>query len=388
MRKADRVGVSVFGRSRLAAAWRRWLLAAAAVSLASSALPASGQPAARPLRLGVAGLAHGHVHGLLGRKDLAGVVEIVGIAEPDAALARRYAAQYGIPADRLFADVATLLDKARPEAVAAFGPTLDHLAVVEACAPRHVHVMVEKPLAIDAAAARRMAQLARDNGIRVLTNYETTWYGSNRRVYETAVRDGALGAIRKMVVHDGHAGPVAIGVQPEFLDWLTDPVRNGGGALMDFGCYGADLMTWLMKGARPLRVTAVTQQLQPKLYPKVDDEATIILAYPAAQGIIQASWNWPFGRKDTHVYGEHGYAYAVDGRRVRVRLGDAEQDAEAKAPPAPEDDPFHYLAAVVRGELVPAPTDLGAVELNVVVMEILDAARESARSGRTITLDR
>ena len=101
----------------------------------------------------------------------------------------------------------------------------------------------------------------------------------------------------------------------------------------------------------------MTQQLQPKLYPKVDDEATIVLAYPAAQGIIQASWNWPFGRKDTYVYGERGYVYALDSRRVRTRRGDAEKETEAPDLPAPEHDPFHYFAAVVRGERVPAPTD-------------------------------
>ncbi len=357
-----------------------------AFTLAAAAAAAAAEPVVAPLRLGIAGLAHGHVHGLLGRKDLAGTVEIVGIAEPDQVLARRYAQQYGIPVDRLFGDLSTMLDRARPEAVAAFGPTLDHLAVVEACAPRHIPVMVEKPLAVSGADARRMAALARRNGVQVLTNYETTWYGSNRRVHELAVRDGVLGAIRKIVVHDGHAGPVAIGVPPEFLDWLTDPVRNGGGALMDFGCYGADLATWLMKGERPRSVTAVTQQLQPRLYPKVDDEATIVLAYPTAQAIIQASWNWPFGRKDTHVYGERGYAYAVDSRRVRLRLGEAEQDAESNPPPPPEDDPIHYLSAVVRGQLKPAPLDQGSLDLNLVVIEILDAARESARTGRTVEL--
>jgi predicted dehydrogenase len=379
-----REGIASTGRARLAAIVVTTVLGAAASATARSA---AAQTAPRPLRLGVAGLTHGHVHGLLGRKDLAGTVEIVGIAERDQALARTYAEQYGIPADRLFPDVATLVEKARPEAVAAFGPTLDHLAVVEACAPRRVHVMVEKPLAIDGAAARRIAQLARDDGIQVLTNYETTWYGSNRQVYDT-VQKGVLGSIRKMVVHDGHAGPAAIGVPPEFLDWLSDPVRNGAGALMDFGCYGADLMTWLMKGERPLTVTAVTQQLQPKLYPKVDDEATIVLAYPSAQGIIQASWNWPFGRKDTYVYGERGYTYALDSRRVRTRRGDAEKETEAPDLPAPGHDPFHYFAAVVRGELQPAPTDLGALELNLTVMDILDAARESARTGRTVTLAR
>ena len=352
---------------------------------AATAAPTQSQEPERPLRLGVAGLTHGHVHGLLDRKALAGI-EIVGIAEPDASLARRYAERYRIPADRLFGDLATMLDRARPEAVAAFGSTRDHLAVVEACAPRRVHVMVEKPLAIGGADARRIAELARTHGIQVLTNYETTWYGSNRRLYELVLRDGTIGDIRKMVIHDGHAGPVTIGVEKEFLAWLTDPERNGGGALMDFGCYGANLMTWLMKGAQPLTVTAVTQRLQPRLYPRVDDEATIVLTYPEAQGIIQASWNWPFGRKDTHVYGERGYVYAIDGRRLRVRLGNAERESEAEPPPSPRDDPFAFLTAVVRGRTQVAPDELSALELNVTVMDILDAARESAGSGRTIRL--
>jgi predicted dehydrogenase len=362
------------------------LLAVALSGPASAPCAAEAPAPARPLRLGIAGLTHGHVHGLLGR-DLAGV-EIVGIAEPDRALARRCAERYGLPAGLFYDDLGTMLERARPEAVAAFGSTREHLAVVEACAPRRVPVMVEKPLAISGPDARRIAELARANGIPVLTNYETTWYASNRRLHQLVVGEGALGAVRKMVVHDGHPGPVAIGVPPEFLDWLLDPERNGGGALMDFGCYGADLMTWLMNGRRPLAVTAVTQQLQPKLYPRVDDEATIVLAYPAAQGIIQASWNWPFGRKDAHVYGERGWAYAVDGQHLRTRIGrGAEQDAEPAPPPSPENDPLAYLTAVVRGTHRPAPTDLSALELNLVVMEILDAARESARTGRTVRLE-
>ena len=120
---------------------------------------------------------------------------------------------------------------------------------------------------------------------------------SNRAAYDL-VHGHALGDVRKVVVHDGHSGPKEIGVGPEFLSWLTDPKLNGGGALFDFGCYGADLMTWLMDGQRPETVTAVTQQIKPEIYPRVDDEATIILTYPKAQAILQASWNWPFDRKD------------------------------------------------------------------------------------------
>ena len=60
-----------------------------------------------------------------------------------------------------------------------------------------------------------------------------------------------LATIRKVVVHDGHQGPKEINVAPEFFAWLNDPKLNGAGALYDFGCYGADLMTWLMDGQRP-----------------------------------------------------------------------------------------------------------------------------------------
>jgi predicted dehydrogenase len=147
-------------------------------------------------------------------------------------------------------------------------------------------------------------------------------------------------------------------------------------------------MTWLMRGQRPLTVSAVTQHLQPEVYPEVDDEATIVLTSPRAQGIIQASWNWPFSRKDTHVYGERGYAHALDATRLRMRVGDSDEThEEVPSPPAPRDDPFAYLAAVGRGEIAPAPDDLSSLELNLVVMEILDAAMASARTGRRVDLE-
>ncbi len=132
------------------------------------------------------------------------------------------------------------------------------------------------------------------------------------------------------MVHDGHRGPKEIGVQPEFLAWLTDPAQNGAGALFDFGCYGANLMTWLMDDARPTTVTAVTQRIKPDVYPKVDDEATIILEYPGAQAIIQASWNWPFDRKDMEIYGRTGQVLTVAQDGLRVRLaGKPEETRQA-----------------------------------------------------------
>jgi predicted dehydrogenase len=244
--------------------------------------------------------------------------------------------------------------------------------------------MMEKPLAVSLDDALAIEKAAGRGKIQVLVNYETTWYASNRAAYDL-VHENALGDVRKVVVHDGHSGPKEIGVGPEFLSWLTDPKLNGGGALFDFGCYGADLMTWLMDGQRPETVTAVTQQIKPEVYPHVDDEATIILTYPKAQAIVQASWNWPFDRKDMEVYGQTGYVITVKRDDIRVRrAGGTEEQVAAKAVPAPYDNSLAFLkAVVVNGMKVDGPSSL---DTNVTVTEILDAARRSAASGKTIRL--
>ena len=337
-----------------------------------------------PLRVGIVGLVHGHVEGFFDNSLHRPEIEIVGIAESDASVSSHYATRYNLDRNILFADLDAMLERTRPQAVLVYTDTYDHRRVVETCARHGVHVMMEKPLAVgldDALAIEKAAHLGR---IQVLVNYETTWYPSNRAAYDL-VHEKALGEVRKVVVHDGHKGPKEIDVRPEFLSWLTDPKLNGGGALFDFGCYGADLMTWLMDGQRPETVTAVTQQIKPEIYPRVDDEATIILTYPKAQAIVQASWNWPFDRKDMEVYGQTGYVITVkrDDFRIR-RAGGQEEQIAAKAIPAPYDNSLSLLRAVIVDGV--KPDGLSSLETNLTVTEILDAARRSAVSGKTIRL--
>lgn len=340
-----------------------------------------------PVRVGIAGLSHGHVNWVFQRSQ-PDEIEIVGFAEADQELAERYRTRYSIAPHLLFDSLETMLEVTKPAAVMAFGSVYAHSAVVEACAPRGVHVMVEKPLAVNSDHAVRMADLTRQHHIHLLTNYETTWYASNHAAYTIACSERRLGALWKVVVHDGHWGPQEIGCSPDFLAWLTDPVLNGGGALIDFGCYGANLMTWLMEGAAPLTVTAVTQQMKPALYPKVEDEATVILTYPQAQCVIQASWNWPYHRKDLELYGQTGYLHAIDRQTLRLRenVQSPEQTLILPPRPAPLTDPFAYLAAVVQGEITVADSDLSALANNLIVVRILDAARTAAQQGKTITL--
>jgi len=342
-----------------------------------------------PLKVGVIGLTHTHVHWILGRENI-GDIEIVGIVEPNRELAQRYADQHGYSMSIVFKTMAEMIAAKKPEAVTAFGTIYEHLEVVEFCAPKGIHVMVEKPLAVNMEHANKMAALAKKHNIHLLTNYETTWYPSNHKLKEL-LDQGKIGDMRKVIVNDGHKGPKKIGVNSEFLDWLTDPVQNGGGAITDFGCYGANLMTWLQEGKRPISVTAVTQQFQAENNPKVDDEATIILSYSDAQATIQPSWNWPIGRKDMEVYGLTGVMYADNRNNLRIRMsegydGFSEEKLELPEREAPYNDPFSLFEAVIRNKIQLKPFDLSSLENNMIVVEILDAAKKSAITKKTVVL--
>jgi glucose-fructose oxidoreductase len=364
-----------------------FIMIAVLLAGASAESPAQANPAAKeeaPLRVALAGLVHGHAFGFFDQFQKRTDLQIVGITEADGQLAAQFEKKYGLAPSLFFVDLEEMLKKTHPQAVLAYTNTYDHRRVVEICARYGVAVMMEKPLAVSLEDARAIEKAARAGKIQVLVNYETTWYRSNQAAYDL-VHEKTLGEIRKIVVHDGHSGPKEIGVGPEFLAWLIDPKLNGGGALFDFGCYGADLATWLMDGRRPDSVTAVTQHIKPDVNPLVDDEATIILTYPNAQAIVQASWNWPFSRKDTEVYGQKGYAITVGRDAMRVRLSEKEEASIAAKPlEKVKEDSVSYLRAVLLGGLKPAGQS--SLETNVIVTEILDAARQSASTGKTVSL--
>jgi predicted dehydrogenase len=357
-----------------------------ALFVAALASHLGGQTTASALRIGVVGLVHGHVSGFFNSVLKRSDVRIVGIAEPDRQLFDRYAEELQLDPALYYPSLDRMIAGAHPPAVVAYTSTFDHRKVVEECARHGIHVMMEKPLATSYADALAMADAARSGNIHVLVNYETTWYASNKAAHDL-LEQGALGDARKVVIHDGHRGPKEIHVQPEFFAWLTNPKLNGAGALFDFGCYGADLMTWLANGEAPRTVTAVTQHFQPDIYPNVDDEANVILTYPHAVAILQASWNWPFDIKDMKVYGRTGYVQTILRDKIQVRKeGEKEATIQQAAPlELPYDDSLHYFAAVLAGQ-VPDTDSLSSLKTNLVVTEILDAARRSAESGRTITL--
>ena len=340
------------------------------------------------MQVAVIGLTHDHVHQILGRKKY-GDINIVGIVETNRELAEKYSKRYGYSMDLVYNSMEELYKVVQPEAVMAFNPIHDHLAVVQFFAPRGIHVMVEKPLAVSTDHAEKMNVLAKKHNIQLMTNYETTWYGSNSKAYDLVHAEHKIGDIRRFVFNTGHPGPIEIGCSKAFTDWLTDPIYNGAGALTDFGCYGANITTWMMKGEAPQTVTCITRQIKPDIYAKVDDDATILLTYPKAQVLIQASWNWSHSRKDMAVYGKHGYVICKNGEDMTLLENEKEGPRELKANPLDNGvhDPFAYFTKVVKDGMPMESFSPSALDNNLLVVQILEAAKHSAKTGQTVIWD-
>jgi predicted dehydrogenase len=339
-------------------------------------------PADGKVRLAIVGLNHDHVWGIL--KDIAGEpdAELVAIAEKDPALVGR--AKGRVPAAVKFYDnFVKMLDDVKPDAVIATTENSRHLEILKECAKRHIHFSTEKPMAMSGADAREMLRLAQSSGIKLMVNYWNAWAAPTPALFQR-VRAGEVGSVQKIIVEYGHAGPKEIGVSEQFANWLYDPEKNGGGAIVDFGCYGAEWALWL-KG-KPTRVFATAKKLKTAQNNQVDDDATIVLDYPDATAILQASWDWPYGMDRVKVFGPKGSLLAT-GKELFFRESKSDPKSGLEGKPLAveplsreKSNPVSYFVACIR-ENKPIEDPVSA-ELNAQVVEILDAARESLRSGK------
>jgi predicted dehydrogenase len=334
-------------------------------------------------RIAIVGLDHDHVWGLLEYLEAEPDTELVAIAEPQPALVKEAKSRVQSSV-KFYSAYIPMLDESKPDAVIVTTSNDRHLDILRECAKRHIHYSVEKPMATNASDARAMEKMANQAGIKLMVNYWNVWVASSHELFHR-VRDGQVGAVQKIIVQYGHAGPKEIGVSEYFANWLYDPVKNGGGAIMDFGCYGAEWALWL-KG-RPKRVMAMAQKLKVEQHNKVDDDSTIVLDYPDATVIIEASWDWPYGMGQVQVFGPKGSLLATpddlfyrsaNDDRTKVALGG--QRISLNPVPREMSNPISYFIDCIRHDR-PIEDPL-STKLNVQVMEILDAARESVRTGQ------
>lgn len=337
------------------------------------------------LQVLLAGLSHDHVNRILD-KNKNGELVIIGIAETDQPLCAEKKKNWGLSDSLFFKDIVTALKNKRPDLVMGFTPPSQHFSLAAACLPLHIPVMLEKPLSFSKKDAEKINLLSEKYQTAVYTNFPSAWYSSFTGLFN---KSAEAGPITKMIMRGGHRGPVEIGCSKYFVNWLTDSVKNGGGAMVDFGCYGALVITALMEGKKPLSVYAEKKHYKPAVYAKVDDAANIVLEYAGATGIIEASWNWPYTIMDVELYGRDGYLYASEfdvprGTPLLLMKNGKNTETPILTMNGYKDE-VEYLTAVLKNK-VPDNNLLMSLKYNLVVTEILDAAGKSAKLGKKIVL--
>ena len=337
--------------------------------------------AQQPPKIAIIGLVHAHVWGHLRQILKDNKVQLVGIAEPNPALVAE-AKKMGAADSLFYSDYRKMLSDKKPDIVWAFVENNRHLEIAQACAPLGIQLIFEKPLAATHKQAVAIRDLARKYNIRVMTNYQMAWWPANYAA-KSQVDSGQIGKVWRLRGIVGHGGPGSNGPRNQyFFAWLTDPVKNGAGALMDFGCYNALWSLWYL--GRPTSVYATAIHLRPQEFPKVEDNADIVLNYPKAVGIFEASWDLPRSYQDLEVFSHEGSVYMKNGH-VEVRKGRGET-SEVKLDPLPEDQssPVNYMISRWRAK---QPIEgLTAIDINVQVLEIIEAAKESVKTGRAVRL--
>lgn len=358
-----------------------WLMPA----LALAALPALAQP----YKIAVIGLIHSHEGTYVPRMTRSELVKLVGIAEsiPDLVnLAKESQGAKDVP---FFADYKKMLDETKPDFVWAFVENNRHLEILKECAPRHIHVIYEKPLASTYKDAMAMADLAKKYNVKVMCNYQMAWWPANQ-IARAEVEKGTIGKAWRLRGIVGHGGPGSTGTGKYFFDWLTDPVKNGAGALVDFGCYNALWSLWYM--GRPESVYAEAIHLRPETFPKVEDSVALVLKYKNGINTFEGSWDLPRSFQDLEIFGSttgpdgnltRGSIYMTQ-QKVELRMGRETRDLALGALPPEKADPLALMVNAIKNN---KPIEgITALDINMGVVEIIEAAKESIRTGRSVKL--
>jgi len=337
-------------------------------------------------KIAVIGLVHSHAWGRL-RVILQGkTAQFVGVAEPNAELIEE-AKKAGVPDNLVFTDYKKMLEETKPDIVWAFVENNRHLEIAKVCAPRHINLIFEKPLASTYADAKQMESLAAKYSIRIMTNYQMAWWPTNYTA-KNAANHGEIGTVYRLRGIVGHGGPGSNGVRNKyFFDWLTDPEKNGAGALMDFGCYNALWSVWYL--GMPQTVYATAQHLRPERFPKVEDNATLVFNYPHASAVFEASWDLPRGFQDLEVFGKSseeqppGSLYMTQAG-VEMRKGKDTKQLTITPLSEDESEPVAYMVSRIKAD---KPIEgLTAIGINVDVIHLIDLAKESIRTGRAVAV--
>jgi predicted dehydrogenase len=343
---------------------------------------------------------HMHMGDLLRQVHDHPQAEIAGICDADPARMAGAIANFGLPPDRVFTDVAACMATA-PDLVILCPATADHARYVEMIAPHGATILVEKPFAASLADADRMIAACAAHNARLAINWPLAWYPSHNTAKQL-IDAGTIGELREVHFYDGNRGPLyhladKVSVTPEEVErqkphswWYK--AASGGGSLLDYLGYGATLGTWFMNGAAPLDVTAVAWGASGL---EVDEHSITILRYARGLSKMETRWGtftdpWTM-QPQPHcgfvLVGSDGTISSWDYDdhvTVQTRANPQAHPVPAVTLQAPHRAPVeHLLHVIATGAALHGPLDPATARLG---QRIVDTAFASARAGRTLPL--
>jgi len=358
-------------------------------------------------RLGVIGFAHMHVNTLIDRFDELPNVKWVACADtvPDiptlsdqrgtrVANLRRALERTGIP--KAYDDYREMLEKEDFDIVIFCPENARHGEVAEAIAAAGAHMVTEKPMAASLSEALRMVRAARAAEVELMVNWPSTWMPAVRKAKEL-IDQGVIGRVWEVKWRNGASmGPLAHG------QTLTDTEKGaewwhhdapGGGALLDYCCYGACLSRWYI--GEPAVAALGIRTNMTSHYGDADDNAVITVRFPDAMAILEGTWTtWHVGvPTGPIIYGTQG-TLVVTGKQVNGQyqsfvevytsrdraVGDPDELVEGGTlPEGRETLAKEFIHHLETGEPLHPTLEM---QFNLEAMAILDAGIRSSISGK------
>jgi len=366
----------------------------------------------KKFRIGIIGFAHMHINNVAALYADHPQTELVACADtiPDKPELREAPytrawnlknALNNIGFQKSYDDYHEMLEKEKFDIVICCSENARHPEVVEACALAGVNVCIEKPMAMSLSDALRMVRACHAANTQMIVNWPLTWSPSARKA-KSLIDEGMIGRILEVKWRGGHTGPLGpgaahAGVNREAAP-MTGPERGatwwhqanmGGGAMLDFCCYGAMVSRWYIN--KP-GISAIGMRANlDSHYGDADDNGAIIVRFPEAMALFEGTWTTSDhgALPGPIVYGTTGtmVIQSMDGKPiVRLERGHG-QTAIYEADPLPEgrqqvaEEFIHHLET---GKPLHPTLEM---MFNLEVMAILDAGVRSASSGKLETVD-
>lgn len=308
-------------------------------------------------------------------------VELVAVANhrPDSMAA--FAAQFRIP--RQYATVEEILEAGNVDAISINTPNYLHAVQSIAALRAGVHVMVEKPMAMNVAEARFMLEASQESGALLMVAH--CWRFDEEAVWlKQQVAAGRLGRIIRTKGYGVHAnwGPEG---------WFTKNQCAGGGALVDMGIHAVDTTRFLLGDPRPASVYARIGSYYQDY--DVDDTGVMLINWEGgAVSYIESGWWQPHmdgPEASAQLYGTGGFGELfpthlklADPITRQVQAVDAgyPYPRQAHCQQSMYDAQLAYFISCIREGRTPVP---GGLE-GYANMQIVEAAYVSARDGKVV----